>query len=374
MKITAIKVYQVDLPLIDGTYKWADGKSIGVLDCTVVVIETDKGVTGYGEVVPLGSNYLPSYAEGVRTGIKELGPKLLGLDPRETRVIYSVMDYELKGHPYVKSPIDMACWDILGKVSGLPLCTLLGGCHQTQVPLSRSLSQGAPHQMAQQVKKYKSQGYSIFQLKLGGDVTENVEQIQACREALAPEDVLIGDANGVWLTHHALQVTKRVEHLPRFYLEQPCQTYEECLVIRNHCSLPIILDECVADLKTVVKAWQDQAADVIDIKISKFGGLTKAKEAIEFCVSMGIAVTIVDTWGSDLTTAAILHLASTVPKKLLFRACNFISYNKVSIAKFLDDESNTSMDPRTRKSPPNGPGLGLELDWTKFKTPSFTIE
>ena len=85
-------------------------------------------------------------------------------------------------------------------------------------------------------------------------------------------------------------------------------------------------------------------------------------------------IIIVDTWGSDLTTAAILHLASTVPKKLLFRACNFISYNKVSIAKFLDDENNTSMDPRTRKSPPNGPGLGLELDWTKLKTPSFTIE
>ena len=69
-------------------------------------------------------------------------------------------------------------------------------------------------------------------------------------------------------------------------------------------------------------------------------------------------ITIVDTWGSDLTTAAILHLASTVPKKLLFRACNFISYNKVSTAKFLDNENNTSMDPRTRKNPPNGPGLG----------------
>ena len=75
----------------------------------------------YGEVVPLGSNYLPSYAEGVRTGIKNLGPKLLGLDPRQTRVIYSVMDYELKGHPYVKSPIDMACWDILGKVHNVTI-------------------------------------------------------------------------------------------------------------------------------------------------------------------------------------------------------------------------------------------------------------
>jgi hypothetical protein len=70
----------------------------------------------YGEVVPLGPNYLPSYAAGVRSGIKELGPKLIGQDPTQIRVINTFMDYHLKGHPYVKSPIDMACWDILGKV------------------------------------------------------------------------------------------------------------------------------------------------------------------------------------------------------------------------------------------------------------------
>ena len=70
----------------------------------------------YGEVVPLGPNYLPSYAAGVRSGIKELGPKLIGQDPTQIRVLNDFMDYHLKGHPYVKSPIDMACWDILGKV------------------------------------------------------------------------------------------------------------------------------------------------------------------------------------------------------------------------------------------------------------------
>ena len=70
----------------------------------------------YGEVVPLGPNYLPSYAAGVRAGIKELGPRLIDQDPTQLRVINAHMDYHLKGHPYVKSPIDMACWDILGKV------------------------------------------------------------------------------------------------------------------------------------------------------------------------------------------------------------------------------------------------------------------
>ena len=70
----------------------------------------------YGEVVPLGPNCLPSYAAGVRAGLRQLCPSLLGLDPTQVGVVNHKMDYELKGHPYVKSPIDMACWDILGKV------------------------------------------------------------------------------------------------------------------------------------------------------------------------------------------------------------------------------------------------------------------
>jgi len=77
MKIVSISVYQADLPLVDGDYCWADGKSVSAYDSTVLVLTTDSGVMGYGEVVPLGPNYLASYAAGVRAGIKELGPKLL---------------------------------------------------------------------------------------------------------------------------------------------------------------------------------------------------------------------------------------------------------------------------------------------------------
>lgn len=100
-----------------------------------------------------------------------------------------------------------------------------------------------------------------------------------------------------WLTHHALQVAKASEGLPGFYLEQPCANYEECLTVRKHTNLPFILDENVTDLQSLVRAWQDQAADVVNIKISKFGGITRAKEAIEFCVNVGMAMTIEDTWG-----------------------------------------------------------------------------
>ena len=120
MKITTITVFQVDLPLVEGNYAWSEGKSVSVFDSTVVAIGTDAGITGYGEVCPLGPVYLPAYANGVRTGIAEIAPRLIGEDPTQLLALNRTMDHLLKGHPYVKSAIDMACWDITGQAAGMP--------------------------------------------------------------------------------------------------------------------------------------------------------------------------------------------------------------------------------------------------------------
>lgn len=127
MKIRRISAYQVDLPLHEGSYKWSGGKSVEVFDSTVVRIETDADITGHGEVCPLGPVYLPAYAEGVRTGLAKLAPGMIGADPCQLGKINRLMDRVLKGPPYVKSALDMACWDIAGQVAGQPVCNLLGG-------------------------------------------------------------------------------------------------------------------------------------------------------------------------------------------------------------------------------------------------------
>src|SRR5215469_10042241 len=106
MKIARISVYQVDLPLTEGSYSWSGGKSIQAYDSTVVRIETDSGLAGYGEVAPLGPAYLPAYAAGVRAGLAELAPHLIGQDPTQLGRLNRVMDTSLKGHPYVKSAVD----------------------------------------------------------------------------------------------------------------------------------------------------------------------------------------------------------------------------------------------------------------------------
>src|SRR5262245_1170632 len=114
LRITKIEVFQVDLPLHEGIYKWSKGNSVEVFDSTVVVVHTDIGVVGCGEVCPLGPAYLPAYGKGARTGIAEIAPHLINLDPTALSVVNERMDSVLRGHPYVKSALDIACWDILG--------------------------------------------------------------------------------------------------------------------------------------------------------------------------------------------------------------------------------------------------------------------
>ena len=200
MKITGLKVYQVDLPLHEGNYSWSEGKSVDVFDSTVVQVETDSGLVGVGEVCPLGPVYLPAYAVGARTGIKELAPQLIGDDPTHLQALNRKMDQVMKGHQYVKSAIDMACWDILGKAAQMPVCTLMGGRYGDNVVLYRAISQRPPAEMAANVAGYREEGYRRFQLKVGGDPNDDIERIRAVRDILEPGDKLVADANTGW-TH-----------------------------------------------------------------------------------------------------------------------------------------------------------------------------
>ena len=330
-RITGVTAWQVDLPLHEGSYKWSGGNQVTVFDSTVVAIETDAGVTGYGEICPLGPAYLPAYAAGARAGIKELAPSLIGQDPTALGVLNRRMDAAMRGHPYVKSALDMACWDIAGKLAELPVAQLMGGRYGDGFRLYRAISQEAPKKMAARVGDYRREGYSKFQLKVGGDPDTDIERIRACAQALKRGDVLIADANTGWLMHQATRVVDAVKDVD-VYIEQPCTTYEECRAIRERTQRPFILDEVIDGVPMVLRAAQDRAADVINLKISKVGGLTKARQIRDLCVSLGLAMIIEDTWGGDIVTAAIAHLAHSTPTEFLFAATDFNSYVTKEIA------------------------------------------
>ena len=352
MKITNIFAHSVKLPLKEGSYKWSGGKSVSIFDSTIVGVRTDTGLIGYGEVCPLGPFYLPAYAEGVRAGIRELGPHLIGMDPRELGVLNHRMDAAFKGHPYVKSGIDIACWDILGKATGLPVCQLMGGRFGEGVRLYRAISQVPPDEMAANVAEYRDQGYTRFQLKVGGDPDTDIERIRAARAVLRQSDRLVADANTGWTQHEAMRVVRAVKSLD-VYIEQPCLTYEECLAIRRSTDHPFVLDENVDCLEMLLRAKRDLAMDVVNLKISKLGGLTKTKQLRDLCVSMGIAMTLEDSWGGDITTAAIAHLAHSTPEEFRFTSTDFNSYGTVSIADGAPQRENGFM------AASKEPGLGI---------------
>jgi L-alanine-DL-glutamate epimerase-like enolase superfamily enzyme len=352
LKITRISAYQVDLPLREGRYNWSGGKSVSVFDSTVVRIETDTGVIGYGESCPLGPAYLPSYAAGVRAGLAELAPHLLGVDPTQLGPLNRLMDAKLKGHPYVKSPIDVACWDILGKTTQQPVCHLLGGRCGEDITLYRAISREAPDAMARNVASYRAEGYTRFQLKVGFGADTDIERIREVSAVLDAGDRLVADANTGWLPHEAMRVVRAVRDID-VYIEQPCLTYEECLSVRRHTDLPFVLDEIIDDIGTLVRGKSDSAMDVVNLKISKFGGLTKTALARDLCVELGIAMTLEDTWGGDIVTAAIAHLAHSTPEELRFTSTDFNSYGSVTIADGAPQRVNGRMSAST------APGLGI---------------
>lgn len=353
MKITNITTYQIDLPLHEGSYKWSGGKSVLVFDSTVVRIDTDAGLTGHGEVCPLGPFYLPAYAKGARAGIAELAQHLIGEDPTQLEKLNRVMDKALKGHPYVKSAIDIACWDILGQHANLPVCELLGGRYEEDFVLYRAISQESPEQMAASIKKYRDEGYRRFQLKVGGDPDTDIERIHASAAVLQPGDKLVADANTGWLRHEAMRVVDAVRDVD-VYIEQPCLTYEECLSIRRHTNRPFVLDEVIDSIDPILRASNDLAMDVVNIKISKFGGLTRAKQARDLCASLGIAMTIEDSWGGDIVTAAIAHLAHSTPTELLFTSTDFNSYVTQPFAHGAPQRTNGRLAASTEN------GLGVQ--------------
>ncbi len=352
MNIVRIFAHRVELPLHEGSYRWSGGKSVSVFDSTVVGVETDTGLIGYGEVCPLGPFYLPAYAEGVRAGLRELAPHLIGLDPRELSLLNDRMDAALKGHAYVKSGIDMACWDLLGKATGLPVCTLLGGRFGDAVRLYRAISQEAPDVMAAKVAGYRAEGYTRFQLKVGGDPDTDVERIRQVRAILKPNDRLVADANTGWTRHDAQRVVRAVRDLD-VYIEQPCATYDECLSIRRLTDHPFVLDENIDGIDVLLRALADRAADVVNLKISKLGGLTKTKQLRDLCVATGIAMTLEDSWGGDVVTAAIAHLAHSTPEAYRFTSTDFNSYVTVSIADGAPRRDRGTMQASRE------PGLGI---------------
>lgn len=356
MRIVGIDVFSYDLRYAHGTYVMSEGREVTRLPSTVVRVRTDAGIEGWGEACPLGGTYLPAFAGGVRAALAELAPALLGADPRDLAAVNARMDGTLRGQAAAKSPLDIACWDVLGRVAGLPLATLLGGLRNETFALYVAVPLAAPEEMAEHARARYAEGIRRFQVKVGNDPHEDVARTRAVLDATPDDTLVIADANCGWRRHDAIVAARLLDGLDRLLLEQPCPTLDECLEVRRHTTLPMVLDEVIVDLQALVAAVRERGVDAINLKIGRVGGLTRARVLRDACEQLGIRVTIEDAWGGDIVTATVSHLAASTDPETLLNVSFFNDWTLDHVA---------GRQPRSLNgagSAPTGAGLGIDVD------------
>ena len=367
LKISKINIYGYDLTYRYGDYIMSGGQTVKGLPSTVVQLVTDSGIEGWGEVCPLGPLYLASHGGGARAALQQIAPALIGQDPTQLQKIHIAMDGALRGHAYAKSAVDIACWDALGKHVNTDVASLLGGRLQEEFQLYKAVPLGAAEEMQEYVLARKSEGIHRFQLKIGSDPYEDAKRVQLVSEVTTDEDFIVADANGGWRLQDAIVAARLIEPYHRVFFEEPCKTLEECLYVRQHTNLPMVLDEVITDVNTLLRAHHQQGMEAINLKISKFAGLTGSKLVRDLTDHLGLKVTIEDTWGGDLVTAAVSHLtASTKPDQLL----------TVSFMNDWTNEHIANYQPRSKNgkgSAPLGAGLGVDVDTEALGKPIMSF-
>ena len=312
MKIAAITVWALPLPLAKPYWLSGGRLKFECLDSTFVRIRTDEGLFGFGEACPWGHTYLPAHGGGVRAALTLLAPALIGRDPLATDTINRRMDETLPGHLYAKAALDIACWDIFGKAANLPLWKCLGGEAPAPVPLNSSLSTDTPAEMVAAMQAASAAGYRTHSAKIGGsEPAADIARINALEEARAPQERITYDINRAWTPGVALEVLGSVAC--RGWIEQPCETLEQCAAIAAKVAQPIMLDECLHTVDDHLRAHRLRAGAGCKLKPNRVGGLGKARFLRDFAVHIGWQMHIEDVGGTAFADTVAIHLAAATP-------------------------------------------------------------
>jgi len=354
MRISTIKAYRLRQPFVEGPYKMSKGREADAFDAVIVALTSDSGLTGWGEMAPLGTFYSAAFAAGAAAGVAEIAPYLLGRDPQALAQIGRLMDVVFKGHPYVKSAIDMACCDLAARAAEVPLVTFLGGRESETAELYKVVTHGPVDAMAKLARRITGAGFNRIQVKIGGEVKGDIERVTAVADAVPKGTVIFCDANAGWTPFQARQFADATRGLD-YVFEQPCPSIDECLSVRRSVDKPMVLDESVAALDDLLDIHRKGAADGLTLKLSRIGGVSRTRQLRDLAVDLGFMITVEDTGGAEIDTAAMAHLSLSTPEERRLHAIAFHEWVTVKTA--------ASPPPVTgnRIGIPDGPGLGLDV-------------
>lgn len=355
MKIKTIRAFRVVQPFVDGPYRMSKGRVADCFDSLIVAITSDDGITGWGEMAPLGTFYSAAFASGARAGIGEIAPHLLGEDPRGLAKLGRLMDTVFKGHPYIKSAIDMAATDLVARAAGMPMVEFLGGREAETAPVYKVVTHGSPDRMVEHALRITGEGVSRIQIKVGGAVRDDIERVRAVAAAVPRGTVVFCDANAAWSAFEARQFGDATRDID-YVFEQPCATIDDNLSIRRSFDKPMVLDESIQSLADLMDVHRKGAAEGVTLKISRLGGVTNTRKLRDLAVDLGLMVTVEDTGGAEIDTAAMAHLSLSTPVERRLHAIAFHEWVTVRTAR------NAPPVWPDRMGIPEGPGLGIDVD------------
>ena len=373
MKISRIEIYTAELPYAGGSYALSGGRVYTSFGATYARVITDTGLDGWGESTPFGATYIAADAMSVRSGLQQIAPALLGMDPRAHDAIYDRMDAVMTGQRHVKTALDVACWDVAGKAAGLPVYMLLGGLRSPHIPLISSIPTDTPEAMRLHVQSMREAGFSGHSIKIGASMTEggpamDAARITACLEDRRDGEWFLADANGGMQPEGLMRLFNLLPSGLDFVLEAPCASWAETARLRPHCPYPLLLDELIQSEADLIQAISHNLADGVGLKISKQGGLTPSRRQRDIASAAGMVISVQETVGSEIAFAALLHMAAATPNHLLRCALDTRSMVSASVARF---------DAPIRDGgtcPPELPGLGIETDREALGAPVAVFE
>lgn len=349
---------------LPGGRRTGDGDAI-LLDNIIVKIHTDEGITGVGAAAP-DIGFFGEPWESVKQIIDNyMGPRILGMNPFDREFILDTVTRTGGWHNVLAtSGIDLALHDLLGKSLGIPVCDLLGGCHQDKILISTEVPRGTPEKMAEHSYEYYKLGVRGFKAKIGSDPVRDANSLKAMREILGPEVSLRADANQAYTPKEAIRLCDLCVKLDvgLELLEQPTKKWDldGMARITKTVDIPIEADESAFSLFDVMRIIKKGAADVINAKVAKAGGFYGVKKWAAVAEAAGLETVVGTEWGIGSQIAAKLHLGAST--KTIHPV---IEFTEIMIHDTLLSEPLKLEDGYL--AVPRGPGLGLELDDEKVE-------
>lgn len=309
MKITKIKVAPKAVKL-----KEPITISLGTIEqsiSAIVEIETDEGIIGYGEGSP-GILITGETLKGTTECIQLFEKHLLGVDPLDTEKIHSIMNSVAAKASSAKTAIDIACYDLFGKKTNLPIYKLLGG-FDSCVKTDMTIGIDTPERMIEKAELAVAQGFDTLKIKVGTGFSADVARIKTIRKAVGSQINLRLDANQAWQPKEAVNTINHLAEYDIELVEQPVAYYDidGLTFVTNNVSTPIMSDESCFNSKDALCLIKARAVDFVNIKLMKCGGIHEALKINSICEAAGVECMIgcmVEETNIGVTAAA--HLAA----------------------------------------------------------------